>query len=399
MPEQPPVERLSNLLAVTDVSLSALDLESLLAELLDRVCSIIDADTAAILLREKGSDLLVARAARGLEDEVRQGVTVPIGTGFAGSIAARKEPVYLDHVDASTVANPILWEKGIQVMLGVPLLSGDDVAGVLHVGRLDRRGFTIEDAALLQVAADRVADAVQARQLAVEGAASRLLERSLLPTRLPVVPGLRLASRYVPAESGAIGGDWYDAFTVPSGDLWLVVGDVAGHGLNAAVVMGRVKSALRSYTLISSNPATVLELTDRKVQHFEIGTMVTVICATSSPPYDHVRICSAGHLPPVLAVPGQDAQLVKLPIGPPLGAVPAVTRSTGSVDLAAGSVLLLYTDGLVERRTEFIGDGLERLRKMVSPEAPDLVCRNAMHDLVGNRSMTDDVALLAAQRS
>jgi phosphoserine phosphatase RsbU/P len=392
------MERLSNLLAVTDVSLTGLDLETLLAELLDRVCMIIDADTAAILLRERGSDALVARAARGLEDEVRQGVTVPIGTGFAGAIAARKEPVHLDRVDTTTVANPILWEKGVRVMLGVPLLSGDDVVGVLHVGRLEPRGFTAEDAALLQVAADRVTAAVQARRLAVESAASRLLERSLQPTRLPSVPGLRLASRYVPAESGAIGGDWYDAFTVASGDLWLVVGDVAGHGLDAAVVMGRVKSALRSYTLIDSDPARVLELTDRKVQHFEIGTMVTVICATSSPPYDQIRICSAGHVPPVLARPGRDSRLVTVPVGPPLGAFPDVKRAAVSVDLPLGTALLLYTDGLVERRDEPLRDGLERLRAAVTAQEPDLLCRDAMHDLVGHMAMTDDVALLAALR-
>jgi serine phosphatase RsbU (regulator of sigma subunit) len=178
-----------------------------------------------------------------------------------------------------------------------------------------------------------------------------------------------------------------------------VVGDVAGHGLNAAVVMGRVKSALRSYALVSPDPARVLELTDRKVQHFEIGTMVTVLCAVSTPPYVQFELCCAGHLPPVLATPGGESRLVELPSGPPLGALPDVDRTAASLDLPAGGGLLLYTDGLVERRDEVIDAGLERLRAAVPAESPDAVCRIVMHQLVGARTTTDDIALLAVRRS
>jgi len=234
-------EQLRNLLAVTDAALARLEVEDLLSELLDRIRSVLDADTAAVLLRDGGSDELVARAACGLEEEVRQGVRVPVGTGFAGRIAKRKGPVVLNRVDSTTVTNPLLREKGIRKMLGVPLLNGEDVIGVLHAGRFDDRPFTGNDAELLQVAAERVAGATQARQLAIESAAATLLERSLQPSRLPRLPGVQLGARFVTAESRLIGGDWYDAFTVPSGQLWLIVGDVAGHGLNAAVVMGRVK--------------------------------------------------------------------------------------------------------------------------------------------------------------
>ena len=255
------------MLAVTDAALARLEVEDLLSELLDRIRSVLDADTAAVLLRDGGSDELVARAARGLEEEVRQGVRVPVGTGFAGRIAKRKGPVVLNRVDSTTVANPLLWEKGIRKMLGVPLLNGEDVIGVLHVGRFDDRPFTDNDAELLQVAAERVAGATQARQLAIESAAATLLERSLQPGRPPRLPGVRLGARFVTAESRLIGGDWYDAFTVPSGQLWLIVGDVAGHGLNAAVVMGRVKSALRAYALECDSPQDALERTDRKVRH------------------------------------------------------------------------------------------------------------------------------------
>lgn len=392
-------DRLHNLLSVTDITLSRLDVDDLLVELLDRIRGILDADTAAVLLREPGANYLVARAAVGLEEEVRQGVRVPIGAGFAGSIAARRQPVVLTRVDASTVANPILWEKGIEVMLGAPLLSGDDVLGVLHVGRLEHRDFGADDVELLQVAAERVTGNLQSRRLAVEGAAARMLERGLLPTRLPQVDGLQFAARYAPAEQHGVGGDWYDAFKLPTGELWLVVGDVAGHGLNAAVVMGRVKSALRSYALLGDPPNLVLEHTDRKVQHFEIGSLVTVLVAVARPPYECFELCSAGHLPPVLATPGQAADLADIVTGPPLGAVSGATRRSTTVDLPPGGVLLLYTDGLVERRTESVTSGLDRLTAAVPCDHPESVCQAVMHRMVGGASFSDDVALLAVRNS
>ncbi|MEP7180046.1 MAG: GAF domain-containing SpoIIE family protein phosphatase, partial [Pseudonocardiales bacterium] len=280
----------------------------------------------------------------------------------------------------------------------VPLWSDDEVIGVLHVGRLQDHTFSSDEAELLEIAAERVAGAIQARRLAIDRAAAGMLERSLLPSRLPDLPGLEFAARYVPAESEMIGGDWYDAFTLPSGELWVVTGDVAGHGLNAAVVMGRVKSALRAYALVSDGPAHVLELTDRKVHYFEFGTMVTAVCATSKPPYDEFTICSAGHLPPVLAVPGRESELVGVPVGPPLGAVAAVTRASTTVRLPAGGVLLLYTDGLVERREEDIDQSLDRLCAAVHPAHPEIVCRTVMHSLVDDM-VADDIALLAVQRT
>ncbi|MDT4922372.1 MAG: phosphoserine phosphatase RsbU/P [Pseudonocardiales bacterium] len=399
MAQDEAVDRLRNLLALTDTTLARLDVEDLLIELLERVRVALAADTAAVLLRDEGSDELVARAACGLEDEVRQGVRIPVGVGFAGAIAARRQPVVLDRVDETTVSNPILWEKGIRAMLGVPLLSEDDVIGVLHVGRLHENGFTADDAQLLEIAAERVARAIQARQLAVETAAAGLLERGLLPARLPRLPGLEFAARYVPAESRTIGGDWYDAFTVRSGELWVVTGDVAGHGLNAAVVMGRVKSALRAYSLVADSPEKVLELTDRKVLHFEIGAMVTVVCATSKPPYNEFTVCSAGHLPPVVAHPGAEAELLELPVGPPLGVAPTIERASTTVTLPAGGVALLYTDGLVERRDVSLEHGLARLRAAVTATNPETLCRAVMQHLVGNETINDDIALLAIRKS
>lgn len=389
---------LQDLLAVTDTSLTELDVDDLLGRLLARIRNIIDADTAVVLLRDPDSDVLVARAARGLEEEVREGVRIPIGRGFAGTIAATREPITLDHVDAGTVANPILWETGIQTMLGVPLLASDEVIGVLHVGRLVARPFTEDDVALLQLTAERVSTAIVTRRLAIDAAAAKELERSLQPARLPRVPELEFAARYVPSERRAIGGDWYDAFVLPSGRLWVVTGDVAGHGLHAAVLMGRVKSALRAYTLIANDPAEVMELADRKVLFFEVGTVITVVLATATPPYERFRVASAGHLPPLLACPDRPAEFVTLPVGPPLGVEPETSRSAADVTLPSNGVLLLYTDGLVERRLVPLDERLEGLRRSVAADAPERVCHMVMHRLV-DAEIDDDIAVVAIRRT
>jgi phosphoserine phosphatase RsbU/P len=394
-----PVERrLEGLLTVTDSALSSLKVEDLLTELLNRVREVIEADTAAALLLDPETNDLVATAACGIEEEVRLGVRVPFGRGFAGRIAEQRRPVVLSRVDATTVTNPILWEKGIRVMLGVPLIVEGQVLGVLHVGRLDDRPFTSADAELLQVVAGRVAGATQTRLLAVERAAATLLERSLLPGRLPRIPGLEFAARYLTPEDRMVGGDWYDLFVLPSGVLWVVTGDVAGHGLAAAVVMGRVRSALRAYALVSDSPEDVLEMTDRKVLHFEMGTMVTVVCATSAPPYRSFRVASAGHLPPMVTGPDGPASLVEVPVGEPLGVAPGIRRASTTVELGDGGAMLLYTDGLVERRDEVLDDSLERLRDRFTAASPQVICEGLLRSLIGYRVRSDDVVIVAIRR-
>src|SRR5215831_1862598 len=148
-------ERLRDIQSITDADLSRLGPQDLLSELLERGRDILQADTAAVLLLDYSSGQLVATAAAGLEEEVRQGVRIPLGRGFAGRIAAEQKPVILDHVDHTTVLNPILWAKGIRALVGVPLIAGGRVIGVLHVGSLTPREFTSDDVELLQLAAGR----------------------------------------------------------------------------------------------------------------------------------------------------------------------------------------------------------------------------------------------------
>ena len=177
--------RLRSFQSITDAALSRLDDRDLLAELLDRTREILRADTAAVLLLDFSSGQLIATAAAGLEEEVRQGVRIPVGRGFAGQIAAQHQPVILDRVDHTTVLNPILWAKGIQSMMGVPMVAGGKVIGVLHVGSLTPRKFTAGDVELLQLTADRAAAAVQSMTAQADRVAATALQRSLVPSALP----------------------------------------------------------------------------------------------------------------------------------------------------------------------------------------------------------------------
>ncbi|HJQ48154.1 MAG TPA: SpoIIE family protein phosphatase [Amycolatopsis sp.] len=383
---------------ISDNALAHIEGDALLTELLERVRQVMKADTSVILLLEPGSHELVATASRGIENEVRQGVRVPVGRGFAGRIAAERRPITLDRIDHTTVLNQLLWEKGIAALAGVPLIVGGTVIGVLHVGSLSARRFTDEDVELLQQAGDLVALTIQAHRSQAARAAATELQRSLLPTQLPAVPTLDFGARYVPGGESTVAGDWYDVFTLPSGWLGIVIGDVVGHDLPAAVVMGRMRSVLRAYALETSDPAEVLTRLDRKVQHFEPGMMATVLYGTLSPAFDRLHLSSAGHLAPLLKVPGKQGDYPELPIDPPIGAVRQAQRRVTAIDLPPGAITCFFTDGLVERRHSRLDRGLDTLRDTVVADSADGVCATVMARLIGDTVPEDDVALLTLRR-
>jgi phosphoserine phosphatase RsbU/P len=393
-----PIEdQLRAIQSITDAALARLDDRELLAELLERTRDALQTDTAAVLLLDFSSGQLIATAAAGLEEEVHQGVRIPVGRGFAGRIAAGHQPVVLDHVDHTTVLNPILLAKGIKSMMGVPMVAGGRVIGVLHVGSLTPRRFTGHEVELLQLAADRAAAAVQSMTVQADRLAAAALQRSLMPTALPAVPGAELAARYIPG-SGGVGGDWYDVFTLPTGELCVVIGDVAGSGLPAAVIMGRMRSALRAYALETRDPAEVLSRLDRKMQHFEADAMATVLYAVIDPGLDRMDICLAGHFPPVIAYPGRPAELASVPVGLIIGVADPAPRPVTSLPIPPGALLCFYTDGLIERRGELIDDGLARLCQALTPQPADDACATVVHALVDSGPARDDIALLMVRR-
>jgi phosphoserine phosphatase RsbU/P len=401
-------DRLRDIESLTDAALSRLDGQGLLNALVERVKNVLQADTAAVLLLDERAGQLVATAASGIEEEVRQGVRIPLGTGFAGRVAASREPVILTTVDRTTVRNPLLMDRGIRSLLGVPLLASGKVIGVLHVGSLSGRPFSQHDTELLQLAADRAALALRSLMSRDDALAAVTLQRSLLPTALPAVPGLGLAARYV-TGSGAVGGDWYDVFVLPDGTVAIVVGDVAGSGLEAAVIMSRMRSALRAYVLQTADPATALRMLDRTIQYFEPNAMATVLYGRYTPPTGEFTVSSAGHLPPVLAVPGGQSGPLPVHPDPPIGTADDPRRRSVTILIPPGALLCCFTDGLVERRGQVLDQGMDKLAAvlakviaagpggMTKPAEED-ACAEIMRALVGNTPAQDDIAVLVLSR-
>jgi anti-sigma regulatory factor (Ser/Thr protein kinase) len=391
-------DRLRDLQSITDAALAYLPLESLLDELLTRVIGILGADTSAILLLEDDDSTLIPRAAKGLEEEVERGIRIPVGRGFAGRIAATRRPVRILNVAQADIYNPILREKGLQSLLGVPLLIEGDVLGVLHVGTLTERDFDDEDVDLLQRAGDRAALAISSRLTERERGLADALQRSLMP-RLPELPALSLAGRYLPAAAERLGGDWYDAFPLPDGRLGMAIGDVVGRGFHAAAIMGQLRSGLRAYALDGMAPSQVLDRLSRLLRQLEPGRTATVTYLVLDPHGGSLTVSAAGHPPPLVQAPGGEPKLLELPGSVPLGATRHVRYEDEEVEVEPGSLLVLYTDGLVERRSESLEDGLERLIATVRAGDDELEhLGDALVDvLLPSGPGTDDAALLMAR--
>jgi serine phosphatase RsbU (regulator of sigma subunit) len=229
-----------------------------------------------------------------------------------------------------------------------------------------------------------------------------LLQRSLMPKRLPAFPGVQLAARSIPGTSGLhVGGDWHDVIALPSGELGLVVGDVMGHDLAAATVMGQLRNTLRAYALEDASPAGVLSRVNRAADLLDLADMATCLYAVFDPCSRKVRWCSAGHLPPLVTPAERPGRLFRVDPGPPLGTTCTAEYEDHEFELQPGETLVLYTDGLVERRGATIDAGLSRLETVrAEPADADAVCDRllaTLHSHGGRRD--DDVTLLVLHLS
>jgi serine phosphatase RsbU (regulator of sigma subunit) len=293
-------------------------------------------------------------------------------------------------------------------VVAIPLWNGSALIGVLKVASRQPHHFGHERRTLSLALAERVTTAIEAYFAADERGAAAALQRSLVPATLPALDGLELAGRYVPGEGG-VSGDWYDVFSLPGGRVGLVMGDVAGHGLPASVVMGRLRSALRAYSLEYDDPATVLSHLDAKIVHFEPDAMATVVYAVTRPPFDEIQISSAGHLPPIVLATDGSTYEAEIPISLPLGVDTAQRRTSGTVRMAAGSSLILYTDGLIERRAksttrsrevfDSISSAQEELCRNLSTGPADDIASGILDSMLTIEPPIDDVALLVVRRT
>jgi GAF domain-containing protein/anti-sigma regulatory factor (Ser/Thr protein kinase) len=393
--------RLERMELITQVAFTHLSIDDdVMAQLLTRVRQVLGTDTAAVYRLDDEEQTLVAHAAQGLEEDVERGVRVPIGRGFAGLVAERRAPVRSNELSELELVSPMMREKGIVSLLGVPLVVEERLLGVLHVGSREEREFTGDDVALLQLAAERLAIAIDhSRLYEREHAVAETLQRSLLPETLPEIPGARMASRYVPgAADVAVGGDWYDVIPLGGGRVGLAMGDVVSRGVRAASVMGQLRNALRAYALDGRRPVEVLERLHALLRSLERREMATLVYMVLDPSSLSYTLSSAGHPPPLVLAPDGRVGLIEDGRGPPLGAVADPGYSDASGVVCPGATILLYTDGLVERRDMWIDEGIAKLTEAAGEAVelePDALVERLLTTLVPQGGGEDDVALLA----
>lgn len=378
-----------------DAALAHGRLEQILELLVPRLCEVLSAEAATIFLTEEGTGELVLRATSGgLPDER----VVAHDRHIAARVAESRSPLLVNNPPDEDLAAPSM--RGMASVISVPLTAGEDVTGVIQVGVPAPRSFDDDNLLMLGLAADRVALAIDhSLVFEREHRIAETLQRSLLPERLPVIPGLEVAARYIPAASESeVGGDWYDVIPIDSSRVGLVMGDVAGKGLAAASMVGRLRSALRAYALEGREPADVIgslnQLVWSEVEDSEMATLVFVVV---DPVANRITWVNAGHPPPLILAGDGSNTFLEGPRSVPLGVMPFPSYEEGSAPLVEGGTMLLYTDGLVERPGELLDDGFARLAEAAkgSDVSADAACDHVLESLVPTGAMADDVALLA----
>jgi len=362
-------ERLQKLQAFTD-ALESLSLEELLEETALRLAWLFEAAVVEVQIAGERDEPLIVRAAEG---EVQK-------------IEADEERSQRDG-----------WEE-------VPLRIDRATLGVLRLS-VPERSFTPGERSLLNEAADRAALSIRRAQLHAEQHRIAVeLQRGLIPKRLPEVAGVELAAHYEAAGLGAeVGGDWYDAFDLPEGRLGIVIGDVAGSGIPAASTMGQLRSVTRAYALAdegSRPPADVLMRLNEYLPALGEEALFTVLYAILDPRKGTVAWGNAGHPPPLLRARTGESRYLQA--GEGLMSIPDVTYETHEQEVGAGATLVLYTDGLVERRGEALDVGLSRLAEAVAagPRTPPALGAHLMKQLLGEGGqLQDDVTVVLARIS
>ncbi|MFD8306920.1 PP2C family protein-serine/threonine phosphatase [Streptomyces sp. NPDC059690] len=285
-------------------------------------------------------------------------------------------------------------------LLAVPL-TAHRLLGVLTLTAPDS-GFDADTCVMLVELARRVGVALDnAHHYERYRDTAEALQRAQL-TDLPAPPGLLLAARYLPATWGMnIGGDWYDAFLQPDGSLLAVIGDVTGHGLRAAVVMGQLRTALRAYAVENATPGEILTRLHHMLRHLQPELYATAMIARFRPGDPQVVWASAGHPPAVVRDAGGAVRALGAKPGVMLGIPLPCVYPDHRADLPAGSSLVMYTDGLVERRGEGIDAGIGRLRQALEAvsaseleQDPDAAADAVLKPLLHDSERVDDVCLL-----
>ena len=404
------------LAALADVALElaqAQTVPELTAVIVDRGLVALGADGGALAVSDGGEVLQVAVSA-GLGEQAQQvygqlRLDAPLP---AAATARTGERILLPDGQATAAFSPqtheLLTATGCVAWAFLPLPLKDELLGSLSVGWSAPHAFTADEVEVLDALAAQCAhglDRIRSREAerVAAAAAQRMaetLQRSLL-TEPPQPDDLQIVVRYRPAAQQAqVGGDWHDAFLTAEGATCLVIGDVAGHDRDAAAAMGQLRNMLRGVAFAGGDrPAAVLSTLDRGLDVLAVGSLATAVLARVERGEDQdrwsLRWSNAGHPPPLLVEPDGTVRLLQTPADLLLGLDPHTERADHEVLLAPGSAVLLYTDGLVERRDAGLDDGLawlQRTAAALSPCPPDALCDALLEQVAGHAE--DDIALL-----
>lgn len=360
----------------------------------------------AFLLREDGTVRRVeaAHLDPDREAELRDWITrnpydpfsIPPLAGVldtGGSLLAADVGAVIDQHTMPAPIEGLLRFLALRSAMVIPLVARGRILGAVALGATTR-SYAAEDLDFAESLAQRAALSIDnVRLYEHERSVAETLQRSLLPRSLPTLPGIAVAARYLPASPEAVGGDWYDLFRLPGGRMGLVMGDVAGRGVRVASVMGQLRNALRAYALEGYAPDVVMKHLSRVI---DAGEMATVLYLIFDPTNWQVMFASAGHPPPLVIAPDGSARFLEGG-SPPLGGLRPHVYLPLTDRLVPGSTVVLYTDGLIERRRTPIDEGLSRLAHAAVQGNGDLerlldrILQGVVQDGVGS----DDVALLA----
>jgi serine phosphatase RsbU (regulator of sigma subunit)/DNA-binding response OmpR family regulator/anti-sigma regulatory factor (Ser/Thr protein kinase) len=408
---------------LSDAALAHLEMGGLAAELVERTSTLFRADAACLLVRDETFPGLSVLAHQGAPLPVPADGHVPLGSGTLGRLAAERRPALLrggeiwspsagaagsalpaspGPASAGASAPSALAGEIVTSLLVIPLVASGELLGLLLLGSCADGHFDTGDLELLTLAGDRMAIAIDHIQRFAHGRQLvETLQRSLLPDHLPHHPRLELAARYLPSGlAPQIGGDWYDAIELDSDRTAVMIGDVVGHGVRAATTMSELRNALRAFAVEGHGPGAALHQLDRVVlATMGPGMIATVLFLVIDAAEGTVTLARAGHPPPVLRSADGDVRYLETEGTLPLGVDDRISAGEARYPIAAGDTLLLFTDGLVERRGESITLGFDRLRDAFrrAPDDVEGVCDHVLAETVAEQISDDDIALLAVR--
>ncbi|GAA2741811.1 SpoIIE family protein phosphatase [Kitasatospora cinereorecta] len=407
LPEAPPPTRASvgavyHLLQLASALTEAVSVREVSTCVIDQILPGFGGQEIALYLARSGRMHLIAQSGYpdGFLDRFEGTATRERLPGT--EVFATGAPIFFESERELVAAYPGIVRDEMQAWAFLPLIASGHPVGSCILGFDRPRVFTVEDRAVLTALGGLIAQALErARLYDAEFALARGLQQALLPHRLPDIHGLSIAARYLPGTRGMdIGGDWYDAVATPAG-VCLVIGDVEGHNVGAAAVMGQLRSAARAFVIGGSPPEEVVARTNHLLVDLDAGLLASCCLLQLDPASGRMRAVRAGHLPPLLRHAGGQTEILDLPGGPLLGIDRAVRYPVSDAHLPTGATLALYTDGLVERPGKAVSEGIDRLRSALAhATAPSL---EALADLLLGQARhaahrTDDVALLLTRR-